>query len=55
MGELAADHRGGLSDLLDRGEAVEARHQGIVQRRRDRERRQRAGELVAVAGVGEQA
>ena len=55
MGELAADHGGDLGHLLDRREAVEAGHQRVVQGRRDRERRQRAGQLVAVAGVGEQA
>ena len=51
VGELAADHGADLGDLLDRGEAVEAGHQRVVQRRRDRERRQRAGELVAVARI----
>ena len=55
MGELAADRGADLRHLLDGGEAVEARHQRIVQRRRDRERRQGAGELIAVAGVREQA
>ena len=55
MRELAADHGADLRHLLDRGEAVEARHQRVVQGRRDRERRQRAGQLVAVAGIREQA
>ena len=53
--ELAADDRPDLGDLLDRREAVEAGHQRVVKRRRDRERRQWAGQLVAVAGVREQA
>ena len=55
MGELAADRGADLRDLLDRGEAVEARKQRVVERRGDRERRQRAGKLVAVARVREQA
>ena len=55
MAELATDHGADLRDLLDRREAVEARHQQVVQGRRDRERRQGAGQLVAIAGVREQA
>ena len=51
MRELAADHGADLGHLLDRREAVEPGHQRVVQRRRDRERRQRAGQLVAVARV----
>ena len=52
VAELATDHGADLRDLLDRGEAVEPGHQRVVQGRRDRERRQRAGQLVVVAGVG---
>jgi hypothetical protein len=44
-----------LGHLLDPGEAVEARHERILQGRRDGERRQRAGKRVMVAGIGEQA
>ena len=55
VGELAADRGADLRDLLHRREAVEAGQQRVVQRRRDRERRQRAGQLVVVARVREQA
>ena len=55
MGELAPERGADLGDLLDRGEAVEAGEQRVVQRRWDRERRQRAGQLPAVARVREQA
>ena len=55
VAELAADHGADLRHLLDRREAVEAGHQRVVQGRRDRERRQRPGQLVAIAGVREQA
>ena len=51
VGELAADHGADLGHLLDRREAIEPGHQRVVQGRRDRERRQRAGQLVAVARV----
>ena len=54
VGELAAERGADLRDLLDRGEAVEAGEQRVVQRRRDRERRQRTGQLVMVAGVGQE-
>jgi hypothetical protein len=55
VAELAADHGGGLGDLLDRGEAVETGHQRILEGRRDGQGRERAGELAAVAGIDEQA
>ena len=51
VGELAADRGADLRDLLDRREAVEAGEQRVVERRGNRERRQRPGQLVAVAGV----
>ena len=51
VGELAADRRADLGDLLDRGQPVEPRHQRVVQGRRNGERRQRARQLVVVAGV----
>ena len=44
--ELAADRRRDLGHLLDRGQPVEAGHQRVVQRRRDRQRRQRAREIA---------
>ena len=53
MGKLAADHRPELRHLLHRGEAVEPRHQRIVQRCRNRERRQRARKFVVIARVGQ--
>ena len=48
-------HAATLRHLLDHREAVEARHERIVQRGRDRERRQGACELQAVADVAHQA
>ncbi len=53
--ELAADQRADLRDLLGRREPVEARHQRVLQGRRDREQRQRALQPVAVGRVLEQA
>ena len=44
--KLAPDCRTDLTGLLDALEPVEARHQRIVQGRRNRERRERAGERV---------
>ena len=55
MAELAADHGGGLRDFLDRREAVEPGHQRVVQGRGDRKRRQGTGQLVTIAGIGQQA
>jgi hypothetical protein len=52
VGELAADHGADLGEFLDRGQPVEARHQRIVQVRRDRKRRQRARKLVVIASIG---
>ena len=55
VGELAPDHRTDLRDLLDRRQTVEARHQRVLKAARDRKRRQRAVELVAITLVFEQA
>jgi hypothetical protein len=55
MGKLAPERRADLGDLLDRGEAIEAGEQRVVQGRGQRERRQRPGQLVTVARVPEQA
>src|SRR5262245_56269004 len=54
-GEGPAERRGHLRDFLYRRQAVQARHQRLVQRRRDRERRERPGEGVLVALVLEYA
>ena len=54
MGELAADHGADLSDFAHAAEAIETGHEGVVQGRRDRERRQQAGELEMVARGDEQ-
>ena len=54
MVELAPDRRGGLSDFFDRGEAVEASHQRVLERAGNGERWQWPCELVMVAGVLEQ-
>ena len=51
MRELTAERGADLRDLLDRGEAVETGKQRIVQRRRDRERRQWSGKRPVVASV----
>ena len=48
VGKFPPDRGADLCDLLHRGEAVEARHQRILQRRGDGERRQRAVEAVAL-------
>ena len=55
MRELPANHGADLRDLLDRPEAVQASHQEVMKRRRDRQPRQGAGKLPAVARVREQA
>lgn len=47
MPELASDRRTELGDFLGRGEAVKARHQGILQGGRNRQLRQRAAQVVA--------
>jgi hypothetical protein len=53
--ELAPDHRGGLRHVLHRRQPVEAGHQRVLEGRRDRERRQRARQRVAVALVAQEA
>jgi hypothetical protein len=53
--ELAADAGAGLGHLLDERQAIQPRQQRIVEGRGNRERRQRAGQLVAVARVPEEA
>ena len=54
VAELAPDHRPDLGHLPDRRQPVEPGHQRVVQRRRDRQRRQRPGQGVAVALLLEQ-
>jgi Recombinase/Resolvase, N terminal domain len=54
-GELAADHRADLGDLLDRSQTVEASRQRIVQRGRNRQRRQWPGNLVPVGAASKKA
>jgi hypothetical protein len=46
--ELAPDGSGDLADLLHRRQAVQPRHQGVVERRRDGERRQGSIEPIAL-------
>jgi hypothetical protein len=53
--ELAADHRRDLRHFLGHGQAVEAGHEGILQRRGDHQRRQRPRELVPALPLGEEA
>src|SRR3546814_5881191 len=48
MAELPADAGRHLRDLLDGGEPVQAGHQRILQRGRDRQLRQRAGKREAM-------
>jgi hypothetical protein len=48
-GELATDHRGDLSDFACAAEPIQTGHERVVQGRRDRQGRQRTGELVAIA------
>ena len=52
--ELPADAGADLRNLLHWGEAVEARHQRVVQGRRNRQRREWPVEDVAVASILEQ-
>ncbi len=54
MGELSSDRGADLRHTLDRGEAIEARHQRGPERRRDRERQQRSVEHVAVRSLTQQ-
>jgi hypothetical protein len=53
--ELPPDHRRDLGHLLDRRQPVQPGHERVLERRGDRQRRQRAGQLVPVADVPEQA
>ena len=53
--ERPADARGELGDLLHRGQPVQARHQRVLERGRNGERRQGPRQLVAVAEVPEEA
>ena len=55
MLEDAADAGTDLGHLLDRGEPVEAGHQQILQRRRDRKEGQRARQDIVVAFIGKEA
>ena len=48
VGKLASDRGADLRHPPHRRQAVEPRHQRVVERRRDRKRRQRAIEHVAV-------
>ena len=54
VGKLAPDRGSDLCHASHRREAVEPRHQRIVQRRRDRERRQRPTEHVTIRLSAEQ-
>ena len=45
-GKLAADRCADLRDLLDRSQAIEPRHQGVLQGRGNRERRKHGGQHV---------
>jgi hypothetical protein len=53
--KLASDRRADLCHMSHRCQTVEPRHQRVVQGRRDRERRQRAVEDVAVRFLAQQA
>ena len=55
MIELAADHSGGLRDLLNRSEAVQAGHQRVLKRAGDGERWQGPRQLIVVAGITKEA
>ena len=52
--EFACDRGADLCDLLHRHEAIEARHQRILQRRGDRHGRQRAVKAVALGFLNQQ-
>ena len=54
IGEFAPDRGADLRDFLDRRQPVEPRHQRILQRRGDRQRRQRAVEAIALAVLDQQ-
>ena len=54
VGELAADHRRDLRYVLDRDQPVEARHQRILQGRRDRQPVEPAGQDPAIAPIGQE-
>jgi hypothetical protein len=53
--EPPPDRRRSLRDLPHRRQTIEARHQRILHRGRDRQGRDRSGELVAVAGETQEA
>ena len=54
IGEFAPNRRADLRDVLNRGEAIEARHQRILQCRGNRKRRQRPVEAVSVRPLDEE-
>ena len=51
--ELAPDRCADLRDLLDRGEAIEPRHQRVAQGQRDRQGAGAPGIFPAIAGIPE--
>src|SRR5918994_5532050 len=53
--ELAPDTSRDLSDFLDRSQPVQAGHERVLERRRDRQRRQRTCQLVAAGPVLDEA
>ncbi len=55
VGELPSDCGADLRHVLDRGEAIEARHQRSLQRRWNGEFRQRPVERIALVGLAEDA
>ena len=55
MVEAAADDRGGLRHLFHRLQPIEPRHQRVVQRRWDRQRAQRAVEVIRVRALAQHA
>ena len=55
MVEAAADDRRGLRHLLHRLQPIEPRHQRVVQRRRDRQRAQRAVQVIRVRALAQHA
>ena len=54
VSELAPDAGRDLGDFLDRGQPVKAGHERVLERRRDRQRRQGTRQLVMAASVLEQ-
>ena len=51
VAEGTADHRAKLGDFLDRGEAIEPRHQRVLYRRGDRQRAHLPADLVTGVGL----